>query len=85
MSNQVSKNKTIVGFALGVAVSTCLGAKLYHKEEIGRFQISAGSNGEAYIIDTTTGQAWSKTDGYKQFIEPKARPEQERWLGTPAK
>ena len=83
MSNQVMKNKTVVGFALGVVVTTCLGATLYHKNEIGRFQISGASNGEAYIIDTTTGQAWSKTDGYKQFIEPKAWPDKERRHGKP--
>ena len=65
-----------MGFALGVIVTASLGAALQHTNEVGRFQIAAGDNNSAYVVDTVTGQVWSRSGSASktsaEFNLPKA-------------
>lgn len=73
----ITPNKNIfLGFLLGVAVSATLGAALKPHQEWGRYQVAAGDGNTAYVIDTATGQIWSRIPSSahyaKDFEQPKA-------------
>ncbi len=74
-SHSLQKN-TLIGFVLGVIVTATLGATLTHYHEVGRFQIAAGDGNTAYVIDTVSGQVWSRIPSAphyaKEFEKPKA-------------
>lgn len=57
MKTTVDIKSVMVGVAIGMAAMFTLGAGTNSKE-IGRYQVSAGTQGCAVIVDTTTGQAW---------------------------
>ncbi len=76
MNNQTSSKNIIIGFALGVIITATLGATLKHNNEVGRFQIAAGANEDAFVVDTVTGEVWSRrpsaTRSAVEFNLPKA-------------
>jgi hypothetical protein len=53
-----------------------LGAALKHNKEVDRFQVSGGGDNNAYVVDTVTGQVWSRrslsTKHGAEFALPKA-------------
>ena len=76
MQNQTNSKNLVVGLMLGVIITASLGATLNHDQEIGRYQISAGDSSDAYVLDTATGQVWSRNPGFTKaaisFRKPKA-------------
>ena len=71
MNHQASTKNIVIGFALGVIVTATLGAALKHKNEVGRFQVAAGSN-FAYVVDTATGKVWVERDNHSGFRKAKS-------------
>lgn len=73
----ISKEKRFLalGITLGIIGTLTTGAGLQHRNEIGRFLLKTGGEGTAYVIDTITGQVWSRginAEQRKRFHEPKA-------------
>ena len=73
------KSLLIGGFA-AVALVASLGAMQNREPQVGRFQIAGTggqSGGNAYVVDTATGQVWREPDGprltdaYIAFLRPK--------------
>lgn len=52
----INFSSLIIGFLLAACLSLALGAA--SSPSVGPYQISAGSDLSAYIIDTQTGEAW---------------------------
>lgn len=57
MKITIDVKSVILGGVAGIAVMLAIGAGT-PSDEIGRYQVSAGSQGCAVIVDTKTGQAW---------------------------
>jgi len=62
MKIQIDLKSAVCGLIIGVAAMFALGADSSPSSESGRYQISAGS-GLAFIVDSTTGQAWVYNSG----------------------
>lgn len=66
----------IIGVLITVVVLLALGAShSTGSHSCGRYQFAAGENNYAYVIDTSTGQVWSKSGtGREEFWKPKNLP-----------
>lgn len=58
MKIKKSTRNTLLGVAGGFALAACIGAENWSQP--GSYQISGGSTGEVYILDTRTGQLWER-------------------------
>lgn len=57
MKTTIDIKSATLGLIIGAAAMFAIGAGT-SSNEVGRYQISAGSQGCAVMVDTTTGQAW---------------------------
>ena len=58
MKMTVDIKSALLGLIVGVGVMCVVGSGT-PSSEIGRYQISAGNQGCAFIVDTKSGQAWA--------------------------
>jgi hypothetical protein len=58
MKATIDVKSAILGLIIGAVTMFAIGAGS-SSNRVGRYQISAGSQGCAVIVDTTTGQAWA--------------------------
>ena len=65
----------LIGIILGVTLTLLTGATFPESNEAdGRYRLAVGSEGQAYLFDSLTGQVWSRggtPDARKAFHAPK--------------
>ena len=80
MKNTSNARILFFGVILGIALTLLTGAAFpEHREAEGRYRLAVGSEGQAYLLDSFTGQVWSRggtPEARKAFHAPK-RPSQE--------
>ncbi len=64
---QKSVNKATIIVLVLLSLVLVAGASAHKASSVGRFQlvVSPSDSQYAYVIDTTTGEVWGKTDGRK--------------------
>jgi hypothetical protein len=73
MNKAIDTRSLFTGFVMGALALLCLGAALKHGNQPGRFQLGVG-DGQAYVIDTVSGQVWQRGGTSQQeFFAPKAQ------------
>ena len=74
---KIDTKSWIIGVLLTVVVFLALGAAHSSgSHACGRYQVEAAEH-YAYVIDTSTGQVWSKSGtGNREFHKPKDQPKQ---------
>jgi hypothetical protein len=73
MRKAIDLKSAVIGGLLALVVLGCLGALPWlSQDHFGRFTIVESADGGAYILDTTTGQAWARNHSSSPgFFEPK--------------
>ena len=79
MNKQIDVKSVVIGILITVCIVLAMGAERSSMPTMfGRFQVAAGDD-NAYIIDTTNGQAWERkgpgNDLWKIFRAPKIQQE----------
>jgi hypothetical protein len=71
MNKQIDIKSLIIGILITVCIVLAMGAgRSTSPTVLGRFQLVA-DEGQAYVIDTGTGQAWIRLNKLQEFCAPK--------------
>lgn len=71
MNKQIDIKSVVIGILIALCVILAMGAgRSLMPTMFRRFQLVA-VEGQAYIIDTDTGQAWIRSNRYQEFCAPK--------------
>lgn len=71
MNKQIDIKSVIIGILITVCIVLAMGAgRSTMPTVLGRFQLMA-VEGQAYVIDTDTGQVWVRSGGLQEFCAPK--------------
>ncbi len=71
MNKQIDVKSVVIGILITVCIVLAMGAgRSTMPTVLGRFQLKA-VEGQAYIIDTGTGQVWIRSGGHTEFCGPK--------------
>ena len=71
MNKQIDIKSVVIGILITVCIVLAMGAgRSPMPAMFGRFQLAA-ADGQAYIIDTDTGQAWIRLNKLQEFCAPK--------------
>ena len=73
MNKQIDIKSVVIGILITVCIVLAMGAgRSTMPTVLGRFQLMA-VEGQAYVIDSGTGQVWIRLNKLQEFCEPKVR------------